>query len=485
MKKIKKLRDLQADSSGAIAILFAVALVPLLTGVGVAIDYSRASNARSVVVAAADAAALAGATERGSAAQRETVARTVFESNLRSLNGAYTITPRYQNIADRGVNTAFRVEVDANIRSVFGRFTGMTANAVKVAAQARSISEEPAEIAFVLDTTDSMEGDRIATLKSATNGVFDEIGRRTARPGQIKVGVVPFGQYVNVGLGRRGAPWLDVPADYRTPSGTNCHNVFDVIGETNCRNVSFPAEPAIPQHVCMRDGRARLCGGRSARDARTERQCDQIRSTTPRLQCDRWGGDLVTWHGCVGSRPHPLNTRDADYGTKIPGLPSVRCGSPILDLTADLVAARSMINGLTTEGETYIPAGLIWGWRMLSAGEPLAAATAPAGPSRKFMILVTDGRNTKSPNYPAHEGSDGALADSLTRQTCRNIAADTANKVSIFTVAFEMEGLAGKSILQECASRTGGQFFDATDAAKLKDAFTSILDSILSVKLTH
>jgi Mg-chelatase subunit ChlD len=101
------------------------------------------------------------------------------------------------------------------------------------------------------------------------------------------------------------------------------------------------------------------------------------------------------------------------------------------------------------------------------------------------MILVTDGRNTKSPNYPQHEGNDGAMADSLTQQTCRNIAADSGNKIRIYTVAFEMDGLAGKSILQECASRTGGQFFDATDAGKLKDAFTSILDSILSVKLTH
>ncbi|MGL5137666.1 MAG: pilus assembly protein TadG-related protein, partial [Beijerinckiaceae bacterium] len=448
MSTTRKLRELQHDKSGAIAILFALALAPMLTGIGVAIDYSRTSNARSAVVAAADAAALAGATEKGSAAQREAVARSVFETNLRSLGGGgHAVTPRYQNIVERGQNSAFRVEVDADINSLFGRFTGMATGAVKVAAQAKSISEDPAEIAFVLDTTDSMEGDRIDTLKTSVNGVFDEIGRRSARPGQIKVGVVPFGQYVNVGMARRSAPWLDVPADYRTPTGTNCHNVFDVIGETNCRNVNFGAEPSVPPHVCMRDGRPRMCGGHPGRGPRTERQCDQVRSTTPRLQCDRYGDELVTWHGCVGSRAHPLNTRDADYGTRIPGLLGIQCGSPILAMTPDLVSARSMINGLRTEGETYIPAGLIWGWRMLSPAEPLAAAPAPAGPSRKFMILVTDGRNTKSPTYPQHEGNDGTLADSLTQETCRNIAADVGNKITIFTVAFEMDGLAGKSIL--------------------------------------
>ena len=101
------------------------------------------------------------------------------------------------------------------------------------------------------------------------------------------------------------------------------------------------------------------------------------------------------------------------------------------------------------------------------------------------MILVTDGLNTKSPNYPGHENSDSALADQLTKTTCNNIAGDTANAIKVFTIAFEMDGLDSKTILQECARRTGGQFFDATDAAKLKEAFSDISDAIASVKLTQ
>lgn len=48
---------------GGVALLFALAAIPLLGAVGAALDYSRASSARSVMALAADAAALAAANE--------------------------------------------------------------------------------------------------------------------------------------------------------------------------------------------------------------------------------------------------------------------------------------------------------------------------------------------------------------------------------------------------------------------------------------
>jgi Mg-chelatase subunit ChlD len=134
-------------------------------------------------------------------------------------------------------------------------------------------------------------------------------------------------------------------------------------------------------------------------------------------------------------------------------------------------------------GETYLPAGLIWGKRMLSPGEPFSASSTPG--TRKFLILVTDGRNTKSPTYPNHDGSDGTLADQLTRETCQNIANDASNPIRVYTIAFEMNGLDTKTILQDCAARSGGQFFDATDTARLRAAFSDITGQVFGVRLTH
>jgi Flp pilus assembly protein TadG len=47
-----------ADSRGNIAVMFAIALLPLIGFVGAAIDYSRANKARSAMQAAVDSAAL-------------------------------------------------------------------------------------------------------------------------------------------------------------------------------------------------------------------------------------------------------------------------------------------------------------------------------------------------------------------------------------------------------------------------------------------
>jgi Flp pilus assembly protein TadG len=485
MSNISIFERFRKDSSGNVAMIFGFALIPILAGAGAAIDYSRSSNVYSAVVAAADAGALAAAAGRGTPAAREAIAKQVFEANLKRTEISGPVRVTYQNLASGSINTGFRIEAKASVKTTFGGFVGTSETEVGAVAQASSAGEGPTEIAFVLDTTDSMEGDRIATLKTATNAVIDEITSRALRPELVKFGVVPFGQYVNVGMGNRNAPWIDVRADYQTPEVTTCSMQFEQVGEKNCRNVNYPYEPAVPPTTCMRDGRRRPCGGSPSRNARIERTCDPIMSTVAKNVCTKSGNDWVRWNGCVGSRNFPLNTVDGSYGTKIPGILGIGCATPLLDLTTNVSTVRSTINALITEGETYIPSGLIWGWRMLSPGAPLSAATGGAGGARKFMILVTDGRNTKSPNYPAHEGSDSALADQLTKTTCSNIAGDTSNAIKVFTIAFEMDGLDSKAILQECARRTGGQFFDATDAAKLKEAFSQVSDAIATVKLTY
>jgi len=477
-------RGFKRHESGNVAIMFALAVSGMLAGAGAALDYSRYSNARAAILTAADAAAIAGAKTQGSPAAREEAARQVFEANLRTANLSGAPAVVYRDIAAQGASTGYRVEANVAVRSVLGVFTGNTSQIVATAAEATASFDEPTEIVFVLDTTDSMEGDRIEALKSAATGIIDEMSRRVSRPSLLKIGVVPFAQYVNVGLSNRSRPWLDVRSDYQEPDWDYCRDERTVTGETNCRLVNVPAVPATPASACLRDGRPRLCAGSPAQPARTDRVCDYTYSAPTRV-CTREPGRWIRWNGCVGSRTYPLETMDSRYDVKIPGIMDVACATPIQELTTNVGAVRSMVTSLTTMGETYLPAGLIWGWRMLSAQEPLAAAGGGAGGARKFMILVTDGRNTLSPTYPTHNGGDVAAADRLTRETCANIAADRATGVKVFTIAFEIDGLDAKSILQDCASRTGGAFYDATNAALLREALGKAMDSIFGVKLTQ
>ena len=52
-------RRLVADRRGVVAVVFALTLLPLLTAVGAAVDYSRAAAVRVDLHSAVDAAALA------------------------------------------------------------------------------------------------------------------------------------------------------------------------------------------------------------------------------------------------------------------------------------------------------------------------------------------------------------------------------------------------------------------------------------------
>jgi Flp pilus assembly protein TadG len=69
---------------GNIAIIFALALIPVMTGVGAALDYARANSAKTMIQMALDAAVLAGA--RDGSSNWGAVATNVFTSNLASKN---------------------------------------------------------------------------------------------------------------------------------------------------------------------------------------------------------------------------------------------------------------------------------------------------------------------------------------------------------------------------------------------------------------
>lgn len=480
---IGKIRSFLADRRGNVSLMFGLSLLPMLGAAGAAVDYSRTSSSKSVVDAAADAGALAAAARNGTSAEREATARSVFAANIASARYPHPVTVRYTNLAEGTVNRGFRVEATSAVPTLFGWVLGGSGVNVTTISEARSGQEQGTELVFVLDTTDSMEGDRITNLKLAVNNMLDDLTSRTTTPGLLKVGVVPFAQYVNVGMGYRNAPWIDVPADYQTPIVNSCSIQYPQIGTTNCRTVNYPASAPIPPWTCMIDGRPRSCGGQPAYPAHSVEVCDPVYSTTPTNVCTPSGGNWVDWHGCVGSRNYPLNTQDGSYSTRIPGILDARCGTPIQNLTTDISSVRSTVNALVTTGETYLPSGLIWGKRMLSPGEPLAASSLPT--ITKIIVLVTDGQNTKSPNYPRHDDSNETLANQLTSETCANIASDRTNPIRVYTVAFEMNALATKAILTDCARASGGRFYDAADATGLRSAFSDITNAMYGVKLTQ
>lgn len=479
-----RIRSFGGEIGGNFVSLFAIGAVSVVGVAGIAVDYSRAAQSRTAVFAAADAAALAAARTIGTPAEREKVARDVFSANLAKLSGVNGVIMSPHNITKEGANYGYRVKASGSVKTQFGGMFGLQQVSFDVLAEALSTISSKTEISLVLDTTFSMTGWKMDTLKKAGADMVETLSKLSTKPDQLKFAVVPFAEYVNVGMGNRNKPWISVPNDYQDPPRKECHKSAPVTGKSNCRKVWVPPSSGSAPGTCYNDGVPYSCGGSQARAGYYKEDCDYTYGPETET-CKMVSGDWHRWHGCVGSRNNPLDTQDGNYGTKIPGLMDTWCSDPLLELSSDFSKVKSTIKGLTPSGETYIPAGLVWGWRALSPQEPLAAAAnTSSDPVRKFLVLMTDGLNTKSPTYPEHGGTDTAKSNTLVKQICANIAADKTNDIQIFSVAFNVTDTTIKGILKDCATNTKGQFFDAKNAEQFLAAFSKISDTIAELRLS-
>ena len=201
---------------------------------------------------------------------------------------------------------------------------------------------------------------------------------------------------------------------------------------------------------------------------------DVIEECTPRIAGKNW-------FGCVGSRAAPYNTQ-ADYSReKFPLIYDRTCGQPLTELTANLTSVKSDISALTASGSTYIPAGLQWGWRTLSAKDPFKISTNPN--RKKLLILMTDGENTRSQTGTNHSGYDTAAADTLTQTLCTAIK---NSDIDIATVSYSNVGSssANSAMLSDCAS-SATLYFDATSANSLQAAFESATNQMNEIRLVR
>jgi Flp pilus assembly protein TadG len=199
-----------------------------------------------------------------------------------------------------------------------------------------------------------------------------------------------------------------------------------------------------------------------------------------------WMGSTPSgWDGCVGSRNYPANTEDSDYTTnRIPAIDGDVCGERIFPLSADEGDMLDAIANMTGDGWTYIPSGLVWGWRALSDHAPFSEGISKEDLEErggiKVLILLTDGENTKAPTYPEHDSDDRTLADQLTTTLCDNVKDDG---IVLYTIAFDVTDANIRTLLEQCGT-TPGHYFEPDSASELADAFEKIATSLRNLSLS-
>jgi len=142
---------------------------------------------------------------------------------------------------------------------------------------------------------------------------------------------------------------------------------------------------------------------------------------------------------------------------------------------------KQTISALNADGNTYLPAGLSWGWRALNNQEPLTeASTLPADKTDKVMILMTDGENFNSKNGILHNATNRADADRTTSRLCERIKDED---IKVYTIAYEVTDTPTQNMLRNCASENTN-FFNASNAQELNKAFQAIGASLNELRIT-
>lgn len=446
------------DTGGNVAMIFAICLFFVIGLLAVAIDLSNGFSAKQRLQDTTDAVALLAAKDKtlDTTAKLEAAAQALYDATYPNQSGVRIVIEDMHRDGDK-VTVVTKNNIDTYFSGVFNTTdldVGVSSSAV--------FATKAMDVALVLDTTFSMsENNKIGGLKVAANNLlttFDELDNEN-----LRVSVVPFAQYVNVGLSRRHETWLDVPADSTTQGAQVCRMKRDVISRSNCRRI---------QRTCTDDGVARDC---------SYTKCDN--QYGPEYESCSTPVSSQTWNGCVGSRTGNRDEQAAYNGRKIPGLLNTECGAELQELSNKMTNAKSTVSSMTADrnnGDTYIPSGVLWGWRTLDASIPLSSSGANVVAEReKVMIVMTDGKNEGSKNGTRHDGANSNAANSKTEATC---TAAKNDDVTIYTIAYDVNDTATKTMLTRCATNST-HFFDASNASELNKAFEAIGDALNELRI--
>lgn len=453
------LSQIRTARDGSVAIVFGVAAVPIVAMLGAGVDYARVVSYRSALQEAVDAAALAGVTAQRDGKDATKAAKSFMAMKYGEGVGSATTTvtpdPNAGKVTVRG-----QLQVPTTLLKMVSPHA-VTISATATASQ--SAGDKPAEIVIALDTTGSMAGSKMTTAQNAANDLVEKLFSQPNASTNMRVGLVPFDVYVNVGTRYRGVNWLTNTANYSTKNPDACWNTYPDAKKTGS---------VWHTRTCYNDGMPYDCSGYD----------DTWDYGSPKQVCGPQADSTYVWNGCVGSQPSPYDVGDiANASNPVPGLYNTDCSSPLVRLTNDKSSIKSQISGLSAARETYIAPAVTWSWRLLSPDGPFTGDAKAYGAANKTVVLMTDGANTRAPSYPRHDSTDANLADTRLRQVCANLK---AKGISIFTIAFAVTDANIKNTLANCSS--GPPFYyDAQSEAALTTAFATIASQLTAVRLTR
>lgn len=191
------LRRFQRNERGAIAIIFALSIIPLMVLGGMAVDLSQAYLVKSRLSHSLDAAALAVGSMRTTNSD-PTYLEAQFSSFV-SANYSGTDIGATHDLTFVDNGGIISVTGKATVDTVFMAIIGI--NSITVSASSQIIVETNGlELVMVLDNSGSMgSSNRMNDMKTAAQDLIDIVFGTETTPDLLKVGLVPFDNTINIG----------------------------------------------------------------------------------------------------------------------------------------------------------------------------------------------------------------------------------------------------------------------------------------------
>jgi Flp pilus assembly protein TadG len=517
-----------ADRGGQAAVTFAIAVLPILTGAGVAIDFSRIATKHTSLQQATDSAALAIAQSATTAttssnvlAQAQNYITTNYSNKSATVTSA-TISSDHSSVCVTAQDT-----VQLGIMAMFN-VTSKTVTASTCTAISGGASTY--EIALVLDNSGSMNeavsgNSKIAALRTAAGNFINTMFSGNFA-GKVKMSVVPFAGTVSVSstdTSNGTAAWIDSQGKsswhWKTFSGATAAGFtsrLDIFNKLKGVNSSwawagcFETQP-YPQNV------SDTIPSASTPDSLYVPYLSPDEVDPKQYQSQNYQNsylDDTPSTGCSGTTPtsdQGLLTRACKYknpsitSTNTYGPNGMCLSQPLLRMTSAQATLTSKVNGLTANGDTNLHEGFMWGWRSVSPNAPFsdgkAYDTSAAAANQKVIVLMTDGYNNwsavpntwggsmyEAPGYftlangrmpPGNQNitslqQSRAALDELTLEACTNAK---GKGIIVYTVGFSISSdpidTQGQNLLASCATDSAHAFI-ANDANSLSNAFNQI-----------
>jgi Flp pilus assembly protein TadG len=527
-------------TDGNIAVIFAIAAVPLISFVGAAIDYTRVNAARSSMQAALDSTALMVAKDLSNGIitkdQISATAQTYFTALYTNPDAkADPIQASYAT--GTSVGSTIAISGSGTVPTDFLKVAGFPS--LSFGSSSTSVwGNTRMRVAMVLDNTGSMaDNGKMAAMQKAASDMVDTLAGYNKVTGDVYISLIPFAKDVNVSTSNVNAAWINwseweaepaylvqngYPSNWGTTvAGSTCPFTNNNYGFTCMDRPAtlsgaqaasrIPSSGVYSGYICpSMDSGKKLTGktsiyyngcyttvtGSSA-TCGTNTSCT-CSGTGSNKVCHLWRGDGTpatvaaapahsTWTGCINDRDQNYDTTNTSPGTG-GGTPSTQfyaeqwdgcLPATVTAMSNDFPTLKTQIGDMAPSGNTNQAVGLAWGWLSLDTVNP--PIKAPPKDSnyvyKNYIVLLSDGLNTQN-RWSTSQSAIDARQEIL----CQNLKNDTVNNPTVFTIQVNIGNKDAKSqVLQDCAST--GNFQMVTATSQTAQAFQNILAQISKLRV--